>query len=324
MNIKTDKIYLATIIFLFLVLAAIFYFIVDYQSSEPDNNRQTGIGKQAVICYKDKERIPQEGIDNLNLLGIWGTSANNVFAVGDDGVILNYDGSKWRKEASPVDSSLYCIRGINKNRVFACGSKGVIIEYDGKEWKKNRTGIDKFINSIWFASENKGFAVGTDGIILQYEGKEWKKSVDPSIVENANFSDVMGFSEDDVYAVGSQGTYRYDGRNWKKIHLPSSNWQLCIWGIDKNNFFVGAENGLIINFQGKTIFEEYAGTKNSTFGLWGSSSSNIYGATSTKDGGAIIHYDGKSWKQIAESEGYLSDIWGVDENLFFIVGEGKK
>ena len=30
------------------------------------------------------------------LNGIWGDSSNDVFAVGNGGVILHYDGTKWK------------------------------------------------------------------------------------------------------------------------------------------------------------------------------------------------------------------------------------
>jgi uncharacterized protein YjdB len=47
------------------------------------------------------------------LNGIWGTSATNVFAVGDVGTILHYDGSSWAPMASGTTSSLSAVGGTS-------------------------------------------------------------------------------------------------------------------------------------------------------------------------------------------------------------------
>ena len=49
------------------------------------------------------------------LSGVWGSSASNVFAVGDNGTILRYDGNRWNASASGVTTSLYAIWGTDGN-----------------------------------------------------------------------------------------------------------------------------------------------------------------------------------------------------------------
>jgi len=41
------------------------------------------------------------------LLGVWGSSSSNVFAVGDGGTILHYNGSAWGSMTSGTTSHLY-------------------------------------------------------------------------------------------------------------------------------------------------------------------------------------------------------------------------
>ncbi len=289
-----------------------------------DNDLQfVNNGRNALINYRNHKWIPHQGIEGVDMVGVWGTSKDNVFAVGEYGTILHYDGIEWHKEESIVSTSLFCIRGISANKIFACGLKGVILEYDGRKWKKIETGTQKPINSLWIATEKRGFAVGMEGIILQYDGRTWKHAVAPELVGHINFSDIWGFSEDNVYAIGDLGTiYHYNGKDWRKIPTSTSKWLLSAWGSDRHNLFIGAEDGLILHIDGDEVTEMNAGTITCIFGLWGSSANNVYGIAG--DGGAIVHYDGKKWKQIAYADGYLCDIWGTGENSFFIVGEGKE
>ena len=37
-----------------------------------------------------------------SLTDIWGSSADNLFATGQDGVVMRYDGSKWRITRAPT------------------------------------------------------------------------------------------------------------------------------------------------------------------------------------------------------------------------------
>ena len=279
-------------------------------------------GKCPVVHHSKKKWIPQNDVKGIDLVGVWGTSDDNVFAVGNAGTIYHFDGKKWQKQISPVIMTLYCIRGVAPDSIFSCGAKGTILNYDKGEWKTMDSGTKKGLTSLWFANPNCGFAVGFAGTILQYDGTKWKQAVDPDKVSHINFSDVWGFSETNVYAVGDLGTlYHYNGKDWKKIPTPTTKWLLSTWGSDEHNLFIGAEDGLILHVDGEKVKEMDAGVITCIFGLWGSSGTNIYGIAG--DGGAVVHYDGKSWQQVATADGYLCDIWGTGENSFFIVGEGK-
>ena len=61
------------------------------------------------------------------LSGVWGSSANDVIAVGQYGTILHYDGTRW----SPMPTSgtwqwLTSVWGSSANDVFAVGDNGRI------------------------------------------------------------------------------------------------------------------------------------------------------------------------------------------------------
>jgi photosystem II stability/assembly factor-like uncharacterized protein len=78
--------------------------------------------------------VVQPGYGQLN--GVWGTSPTDVFAVGDDGIILHFDGKSWTKMDSGSTSHLYGVWGISSNSVYAVGNYGTILFYNGKQWLK--------------------------------------------------------------------------------------------------------------------------------------------------------------------------------------------
>ena len=65
-----------------------------------------------------------------DLLCIWGNSATNIYAVGDESSILHYDGSAWILMSSDRTSNLYSIAGTADNNIFAVGTEGTILRYD--------------------------------------------------------------------------------------------------------------------------------------------------------------------------------------------------
>jgi hypothetical protein len=60
------------------------------------------------------------------LHGIWGSSSRDVFAVGDDGVIVHFDGTTWTK-STPTGKILLGVWGSSSADVFAVGETGTIL-----------------------------------------------------------------------------------------------------------------------------------------------------------------------------------------------------
>lgn len=69
-----------------------------------------------------------------HLNGIWGSASNHIFAVGDNGTILYYDGTSWSTVASPVSGDINAIWGRSASEIYAVGDSGILIEFNGVEW----------------------------------------------------------------------------------------------------------------------------------------------------------------------------------------------
>jgi hypothetical protein len=87
-------------------------------------------------------KLMNSGTDNI-LHGIWGSSPEDVFAVGDDGTILHYDGVSWTQMESGTDEWLTDVGGLSSMEVYAVSPYlDSILRYDGLlQWKQ--LGMDK-------------------------------------------------------------------------------------------------------------------------------------------------------------------------------------
>ena len=62
-----------------------------------------------------------------SLSGIWGTSENDIFAVGNSGMILHYDGTGWSEMPTDTGERLHDVWGTTSSDVHVVGSYGIIL-----------------------------------------------------------------------------------------------------------------------------------------------------------------------------------------------------
>jgi hypothetical protein len=113
------------------------------------------------------------------LRGVWGSSATDVWAVGDNGTIRRFTGvpaagSEWTIIASPSQAALQAVWGSGPNDVWAVGTSGTILHWDGATWNTsvaaypvNRKRPDLY--AVWGSGPDDVWIVG-DGITLHHTG----------------------------------------------------------------------------------------------------------------------------------------------------------
>jgi hypothetical protein len=101
------------------------------------------------------------------LMGVWGTSPTDVFAVGYwNGAILHYDGSAWSSMTGATTDGLHAVWGTTPTDVYALGHDGVILHYDGTAWNAMTSGTDEDLFGVWGTSSHV-YAVGSHGLVLR-------------------------------------------------------------------------------------------------------------------------------------------------------------
>ena len=276
-------------------------------------------GRPAISYYDSVNSDLKYAHKNGSLNGVWGTSSSNVYAVGDGGTILHYNGVKWSPMASPTTQTLNGLFGLSADSIFAVGNGGTILRYNGSSWSTMSSGTSEALRGVWGSSSTDMFAVGDRGTILRYNGSAWSvMSSGPS----ETLRGVWGSSSTDVFAVGDGGTIlRYDGSWSPAVSAGTFPTLRGVWGSSSTDVFAVGDGGTILRYNG-TSWLRWSGSLDCLNSVWGNSSENVFAVGCR---GAIVHYDGSSWSPMTSSTTYpLHAVWGNSstDDVLAVGGEG--
>jgi len=263
------------------------------------------------------------------LRAVWAHSENDVFAVGDYGVVLHYDGTAWEAIAVGINN-IYGIWGTSGDDVFAVGDKGLILRYDGTKWQNMSSGTSLRLRDVWGTSNTDVFAVGENGTTLHYDGNVWNRMTNATIL---TLQGVWGTSGSDVYAVGgasastgpgSEIIVYYDGSTWQQIYSGNLERLHDLWGSPETDIFTVGELGGIFNYDGvnwSSVANPVNGNTSITLrDIWGSAGDDIF---AVGDAGTVLHYNGTKWSLMTtNTSAKLHGVGGSSATDVFAVGEG--
>jgi len=251
------------------------------------------VGQSGTILHYDGTawRAESSGTDR-NLADVWGTAANDVFAVGG-GVILHYDGATWGTQLLP-DAALAAVWGSSATDVYAVGSSGTLLHYDGTTWTQQTSGTSDPLLEIWGGAPNDIYAVGSRDSIWHYDAKRWTlQLVDwgPPPWWPASLTGVWGSAANNVFVVGTVNV------------CPP----------------ISCHRGVVARRCGGSWTVE-ALQEGGLRAIWGSSAADIY---AVGDGGLILRRDGQGWaREQVPTMQTLNDVWGTPDGGLFAVGGG--
>ncbi|HZI41427.1 MAG TPA: Ig-like domain-containing protein, partial [Gemmatimonadaceae bacterium] len=202
--------------------------------------------------------------DGVNYYSVWGTSATNVYFGGDYGTFLHFDGDAMSPIETGTRSPLLGIWGSSANDVYAVGLNGTALHYDGQSVKAfTLPGLatepfTESLGAVWGSSANDLWIGGGDssGDLWHWDGTSWSRLTlwnAPGAV-GIGVNGIWGTSNSDVWAVGANHAYHYDGVKWTAADLPTagSTTLIRVWGCGPLDVFAaGVSNGagLILRYQ---------------------------------------------------------------------------
>ena len=252
--------------------------------------------------------------------GIWGATANAVYAVTEEGSIWRFNGTTWKDLPSGGFNGLLGIWGTDTTNIYAVGGNGDILHYDGRSWVKQTSNTSNSLAGIWGSSANNVYAVGDAGTILHNNGTGWSPIVS---TDTQNLATVWGASDTAVFATGSAGEFwKFDGATWSKIGSDSGHVNcFSAWGSSNTDVYFACADGDLFHYNGTTVARRTTGQTTPLNGIWGSSASNIY---AVGDGGTILRAtdNGVTWVPVANSfVGNLLSIWGLNSTTIYTGGK---
>lgn len=101
-----------------------------------------------------------------NVLRIFGLTSRDVWASGDDGSLVHYDGQNWTATPSGTTKPLFAIWGAATNDVWTVG--GAVLRWNGTVWNSVTVSVapaTKFL-AVWGSSATDVWLVGLSGTIV--------------------------------------------------------------------------------------------------------------------------------------------------------------
>lgn len=286
------------------------------------------------------------------LHSISGSGSNDIWACGEWGTLLHYDGTNWSQDNSAtkffkdwdIKPRLNCILVISSTDIWVSGGYNTLLHYDGTSWTKQDVGEYAIINDMWgssgtdiWASLNdmkdleSGTYIAKPGLI-HYNGTSWTRR---HYDEDMYFTYMWGSSSTDIWAAGHLGELiHYNGTSWTKHDIAEKIFIYSIWGSSSTDIWACGDEGKLFHYDGISWKEHHTGIElmdfewesdsaRTWFGgnlncIWGSSSTDIWACGYE---GALLHYDGISWtKHHSGIDTELVSIWGSSSTDIWACG----
>lgn len=276
-------------------------------------------GRRDYTWTRDTLRADAMGFQFLS--GIWGTSPNDVWVVGDAATYVNkvwhFDGSKWKNYLLSQFATPVRIYGISSSEIWMVTTISDIWKYDGVKWFKDTTivpdGYKRILFEDIYGYKNNIYAVGIaeksdgdyTGIIVHYNGENWNILNTPKIKEY--FISIRFLEDSDIIV---------NGQNFLDSNSSNSLYKLkdtTLTLLEKStaDIYLGILNNKIyVNTQSK-VFEYINGSLTEALDL-----------TNTKIAGGIIGRSKKDFftanygRNLGHYNGTdLIDIYYVDGNI---------
>jgi hypothetical protein len=282
-----------------------------------------------------------------NLRDVFGFSTGDVFAVGDNGTILHFDGSAWTAMASGTTANLAGVWGAAPDDVFATGDAGTFLRYDGTSWTSLDVGTARPLGAISGAfmvnrANFKLFVVGggPPGTVLRGDtdpyGNIYWLALDSGA--GVGFNDIQAFDQPsgdlaNFVAVADGGVaYLYESSvyssgfdDWFEMDTGTGEDLFGVYGEWPNSIIAVGGAGTVIQYTGDV--EDSTGVWHDLNGPAGASLSAI-AARSYNDvfmvgaAGRILNYGRVQFSNMDYTEVVdLNGVWGGEAGVY-AVGDG--
>jgi hypothetical protein len=166
----------------------------------------------------------------------WGTSFNNLYIVGNIGLIANHRQNGWVKIESGTTEYIDDIWGVND--LIYCASNHEILQIKGNKSAIIILQPDWFIASVWFKNSHKMYASGTG--IFEKTNNTWKITN----MGNKSIRLIRGTDYNNIFGISTEGFItHYNGSSWTNFTMPHAATYRSVSVNGKTVVCVG-DNGL--------------------------------------------------------------------------------
>ncbi len=198
------------------------------------------------------------------LTAIWGAAANDVYTVSEAGEIFHYDGVAW-SVAHDAGLPLWDVHGSGPTDVYVVGDDGTALHFDGATWGAVNVGRTEPLLSVWAATPDAVFISTDGGPLLRWDGTTWNEDF-PSLPGTYVY-ELWGSGPDDVYGgTDSFHTWHWNGTSWTTLPLLTDNDAVAIWGVGPDDVYLVSD--VIAHHGGGESMWAIAASGQNLAGVW--------------------------------------------------------
>jgi hypothetical protein len=243
----------------------------DSAHDEDAGERDAALPEPKPVCSADgfcwEQPLPQ----GESLRAVWAAGERDVWAVGDNGALLHYDGVSFRAEPMLTEHKvLRAVHGSAADDVWAVGDGGVVLHYDGGSW----------------------------------QATDLRNLLDASASAQASLQGVYAAAPDSVWAVGFSGVRaliaHYDGQKWQNQLLNVQNDQVlrAVWGLGKQRAWAVGDKGVVLSFDGAQWTADKSATQAALYAVHALDEQNVWAVGAA---GSAVRWNGTTWAAVSSS-----------------------
>jgi hypothetical protein len=276
-----------------------------------------GTCNEAGWCWQ--RPLPQGN----TLRGGWAAAADDVWAVGDGGTILHWDGRTWTsRRIAGVNEDFWSIWGSSPTDVWL-GGIGNGYHWNGTTWA--RTGPYNAISIDGSGPQDAWAAIDRTGEAMRYDGTSWKTVTLPK-AQVTGCSSVKAIGPRDVWLACEQ-LFHYDGTQYMSyamyVYQLAASDPADVWAVDP------AADTKAMHWNGQQWSPQTISASDGLQAFWPRSATDIWALGRF---GSVHHSNGNGWFETRADDSLSStfmtgfgatDLWIGGERGLLLKGDGN-
>lgn len=228
---------------------------------------------------------------------------------------------------APTGQTLRAVWIVAPSDVWAAGDGGTVIHYDGSAWTSVDSGTPNNLLAIWASGANNVWIGGQKATLLHYTGSSTPTPVGVTGAQPLDeYHGIWGLGLTDIWLAGyddarGAGWWYKDGLNtWTKMDVLSTTSTLTgLWASSASNVYACGQQGSVIHYNGTTSAVSSL-SSNSLTAIWGSAPNQIY----TMGNNSTLFQYGTGWADkspTAKTTNYNS-VFGNETGTFIVGAAG--
>lgn len=221
------------------------------------------------------------------LVGLWGSSATDVWAAADLSEVIHWDGIRWNYNSPRTPWTYYGIWGTSSSDVWFAGHNGDVQVWNGSDWDATMSASAltwQTLHALWGSSKTDVWAAGEFDTLLHWNGIDWTPAFVTSV---GNFYSLWGSSSSDVWAGGTGGALRhFDGATWSQVPSFALHDLTRLWGSSATDVW-GAGGNVVTHFNGTSWESIPTGVSSNMLGVFAASPRDAW---AVGEAGAVLRY----------------------------------